>query len=264
MTATVQFRIQLPVALRDRFKTICLHSNITMTDKVITLIERDVEALGRSQPAIASPKIASLNDDRLIARVVDAADRLGSTAASLGTGLGKTLDGFQGRLLQAMPKPLSSSQISELHASAAAVQSKQNEAVLSKTAQLHEQILSHLDVYHSAMIDAVVAKWRLWQAVGFGTVLGVALTFMLLWAVSGTSPARSLAVWLTGKGSDWQAAQMIAGDGSVLHGAYMSETHTLLKMPEFYRSYTRCVERAKARKSSFNCTVRFPILYEVR
>jgi hypothetical protein len=52
MTATVQFRIQLPVSLRDRFKTIC--GNVTMTDRVVGLIELEVEALGRTpdpQPA---------------------------------------------------------------------------------------------------------------------------------------------------------------------------------------------------------------------
>jgi hypothetical protein len=48
MTATVQFRIQLPVSLRDRFKTICLRGNVTMTDKVVGLIEHEVEALGRT------------------------------------------------------------------------------------------------------------------------------------------------------------------------------------------------------------------------
>jgi hypothetical protein len=112
--------------------------------------------------------------------------------------------------------------------------------------------------------DAVAAKWQLWQAVCVGIAVGIATAFALLWAISGSSPARSLAVWLIGKDSDWHAAQKIAGDGNVLHGAYLSETHTLLKIPEFRQSYVRCVERAKTRKSGFDCTVRFPILREVK
>lgn len=263
MTATVQFRIQLPVGLRDRFKTICLRGNVTMTDKVVGLIAREVEALGKA-PAPHTAKIATLNDDRLIARVVDAADRLGITASSLGAGLGKTLDGFKGELLKAMPKPLGRSEIIELGDAAVAAQARQQQAMLAKVESLHAQILSRLDSTQTAVTDAVAAKWRLWQAVAVGTAVGAAATFALLWAISGSSPARSLAVWLTGEDSDWQAAQAIAGDGNMLHGAYLSETHTLLKIPEFRQSYTRCVKRAKTRKTGFDCTVRFPILYEAR
>jgi hypothetical protein len=263
VTETVQFRIQLPVSLRDRFKTICARSNATMTDKVVGLIEREVDGVGKLQTS-AAPKIASLNDDRLIARVVEAADRLGTTAASLGNGLGKTLDGFQERLLQAIPKPLTQSQITEFHKAAAAVQTKQNDATLAKVEKFHEQMLLRLDLNHSAVTGALAAKWTLWQAVGVGTAIGVGLAAALLWAISGTSPARSLAVSLTGKDSKWLAAQAIAGDGSPLHGAYMSETSALLKTPEFRESYARCVERAKTRKTSFNCTVRFPLLQEAK
>jgi hypothetical protein len=264
MIETVQFRIQLPVALRDRFKAICTRSNVTMTDRVVGLIEREVDGLGRIKSADAAPKIATLNDDRLIARVIDAADRLGATAASLGSGLGKTLDGFQDRLLQAIPKPLTPSQIGDIHQTAAATQAKHNEAIISSTAQLHEQILARLDLQHDDIMDTVATKRRPWQAAGVGAVIGIGLTFALLWSINGSSPARSLAVWLTGEDSDLQAAQAIAGDGSVLHGRYISETHALLKIPEFRDSYTRCVERAKTRKTNFNCTVRFTLLREVR
>jgi hypothetical protein len=64
-----------------------------MTDKVVRLIEREVEGLGQA-PAHQAPKIATLNDDRLIARVVDASDRLGAAASSLGTSLQSSLDYF--------------------------------------------------------------------------------------------------------------------------------------------------------------------------
>jgi hypothetical protein len=196
--------------------------------------------------------------------VVDAADRLGTTAASLGAGLGKTLDGFKGELLKAMPKPLARSEIIELGDAAVAAQARQQQATLAKVESFHEQILLRFDCAQTAVTDAVASKWRLWQAVCVGTAVGVAATFALLWAISGSSPARSLAVWLTDEDSDWHAAQVIAGDGNMLHGAYMSETHTLLKIPEFRQSYTRCVERAKTRKSGFNCKVRFPLLQEVK
>jgi hypothetical protein len=263
MTDTAQFRIQLPVVLRDRFKAICTRGNVTMTDKVVTLIEREVEGLGKL-PSPTPSKITSLNDDRLIARVVDAADRLGTTAESLGSGIGKTLDGFQARLLATLPKPLTTAQIIAVHETAAAGQSKLNDAMLAKVERFHDQILLRLGVNQSEVIGALAVRWKLWQAAGVGTTIGMALSVMLLWSISGTSPARSLAIRLTGEDSAWRAAQAIAGDGSLLHGAYMSETHTLLKNAEFRHSYTRCAERAKASKTSFNCTVRFPLLLEVR
>jgi hypothetical protein len=262
MTATAQFRIQLPVALRDRFKTICVRSSVTMTDKVVTLIEREVEGLGKVHPPTTS-KITTLNDDRLIARVVDAADRLGMTAASLGNGLGKTLDGFQERMLRAIPQPLTSSQVSAMHEAAAVNQAKHNEAMLVKIERFHEQMVLRLEINHSNMVSALAVRLKLWQATGIGTVVGLGLAFAFLWAINGTSPALSLAVWLTGEDSDWHASQQIAGDGSMLHGVYMSETHSLLKNTEFRQSYVRCVERAKTRKTSFNCTVRFPLMWPI-
>lgn len=263
MTETAQFRIQLPVALRDRFKAICTRGNVTMTDKVVTLIEREVDGLGKL-PSPTPSKITSLNDDRLIARVVDAADRLGTTAASLGSGLGKTLDGFQARLLATLPKPLTSAQIIAVLETAAAGQSRLNVAMLAKVERFHDQILSRLEINQSEVIGALAVRWKLWQAVGVGTAIGMAFSAMLLWSISGTSPARLLAIQLTGKSSDWQAAKAMAGEGSMLHGAYMSETHSLLKNPEFRQSYIRCAERAKTSKTSFNCTVRFPLLLEVQ
>jgi hypothetical protein len=251
------------VVLRDRFKAICTRGNVTMTDKVVTLIEREVEGLGKL-PSPSTSKITSLNDDRLIARVVDAADRLGTTAASLGSGLGKTLEGFQERLLAALPKQLTTSQISAVHEAAAAGQVKHNVAMLAKLERFHDQILLRLEVNQSEVTSALAVRWKLWQALSVGTVIGVALSAVLLWSISGTSPARSLAIQLTGEDSVWHAAQSIAGDGNMLHGAYMSETHTLLKNPEFRQSYVRCAERAKTSKTSFNCTLRFPLLLEVR
>jgi hypothetical protein len=263
MTATVQFRIQLPAALRDRFKTICTRDNVTMTDRVVTLIEREVEGLGRA-PANQAPKIATLNDDRLIARVVDASDKLGAAASSLSTSLQSSLDDFGAKLLRSIPKPQTVEQIAAANQAKAAQDQQRLLAVLAKAEALNTQIVSAVERGHDKMLTEVETRRTLLQALVAGALGGLLLCGFLLWVISGNSPARSLAVWLTGEDSDWQAAQAIAGEGNMLHGAYMSETHSLLKNPEFRQSYVRCTERAKTSKTSFNCTVRFPLLLEVR
>jgi hypothetical protein len=263
MTATVQFRIQLPVALRDRFKTICLRGNVTMTDKVVTLIEREVEGLGRAA-ANQTPKIAMLNDDRLIARVVDASDKLGAAASSLTSSLQSSLDDFGAKLLRSIPKPQTAEQIAAASQAAAAQDQQRLLSVLAKAEALNKQIVEAVERGHDKILAETKTRRTLLQMLGAGVFGGIVLSGILVWAIGGSSPARALAVWLTGEDSEWQAAQAIAGDGSMLHGAYMSETHTLLKNHEFRQSYVRCAERAKISKSSFNCTVRFPLLLEVR
>jgi hypothetical protein len=258
MSASVQFRIQLPLNLRDKFKAICARRQVTMTDRLIGLIEQDVSKTSLAPPPQA--KIATLNDDRLIARVVEAADRLGSTATSLGTGLSAKLDSLSKQIVAAMPKPLSAEQIATLHERAATAQASQNTAMLSKTDSFFEHILDQSRSHHQATLLAIRGKTKLWHWGAGGLVLGSILMFACLGTLRGTSTARALAVWMSGEDSRWHAAQAIAGNGSVLHSAYMSETHTLLGNAEFRDSYVHCVERSKARKSSFACTLRFPAL----
>jgi hypothetical protein len=234
-----------------------------MTDKVVTLIEREVEGLGRAA-ANQSPKIATLNDDRLIARVVDASDKLGAAASSLGASLQSSLDDFGAKLLRSIPKPQTAEQIAAANQTAAAQDQQRILSVLARAEALNTQIVEVVERGHDKMLAEVETKRTLLQMLGAGVLGGILLSGMMLWLIAGNSPARSLAVWLTGEDSAWQAAKVIAGDGSLLHGAYMSETHTLLKNPEFRQSYVRCAERAKTSKTSFNCTVRFPLLLEVR
>ncbi len=256
MNDTAQFRIQLPLGLRDRFKTLCLRSNVTMTDRVVKLIERDVAGLS-NVPAPTQPKIATLNDDRLIARVVDACDRLGETAKSLGGGLQKSFDGFETKLLRAIPKPPNSEQI------ASADQQRLNQ-MLAKVEALHDRIIGAVDQGHLLMAAKWEASCTLRQAMGFGTLLGVALSAFLLWATAGTSPARSVAVALIDADSDWKAAKIIAGKGSPLSVELMQETVALLREPDFAKSYSACIERAKTAKHNFRCTVSFTRLVEAR
>jgi hypothetical protein len=262
VSETAQFRIQLPLSLRDRFKTICMRSNVTMTDKVVSLIEREVD--GPASVSQVPAKIATLNDDKLIARVVDASDKLGSAAAALNTSLYSALDDFGAKLLSSIPKPQTPEQRARNRMHAVEQDQQRLDAVLGKAEHLNNRIVEAIEHGQRRMVEAMEVRHNLKQVFGVGVVCGLALAVLLLWAISGTSPARSIAVSLTGTDSSWQAAKLIAGEGSKLHAEYMSETHSLLRNAEFRQSYTRCVQRAKASKTSFNCTVRFPLLLEVR
>ena len=263
MTETVQFRIQLPLTLRDRFKTLCLRSNVTMTDKVVQMIDREVMGQAAPSPS-ASSKITTLNDDRLIARVVDASDRLGGAAHELSTTLHRSLDEFSTKLLRMIPKPITAGHLAEQNERFAKQDQQRLAIMLEKVAALSERISTTVERGQANMLEANAAKYRLRQAVGAGVGVGFAAAAILLWTISGTSPARSLAIALTGGDSDWQAATLIAGDGSPLRTEMMSETVALLRDPDFAKSYSACIDRAKVTKHNFKCTVRFTRLLEVK
>jgi hypothetical protein len=263
MTETVQFRIQLPIGLRDMFKTLCLRSNTTMTDKLIKLIERDVAGL--SNAAAPPPqKITSLNDDQLIGRVIDACDRLGDTATSLGQSLDRSLDNFGAKFLRSIPKPQTLDQIASARESAIKADQQRLDQVLDKAEKLNRDIIETITRGQRQWLAAVEAKHSLRQMVGVGAVGGILLSGILLWAISGTSPARSLSVALTGAETDWQAAKIIAGNGSLLRAELMSETVTLLRNPDFAKSYGSCISRAKASRHNFRCTITLTGLVEVK
>jgi hypothetical protein len=262
MSDTVQFRIQMPLHLRDRFKSYCLKSNVTMTDKLEQMIEREVSGLSPTQLA-ATNKIASLNDDRLIARVIDAADRLGSSAASMGNGLQQSFAVLKTELLRAIPKPPTMQKIAEDERAAAEADEKRLSQMLGKTEALNERIVAAVEQSHQRMLAAIKAKQRLRQAIGAGAALGAMTLGFVLWAISGSSPARSIAVRLTSQHDAWHAALWIAGDRQPKRIALLSETAGLLQTAEFRESYGKCVDRAKRTKRNLNCTVTFTILDEV-
>ncbi|MCO4092962.1 MAG: hypothetical protein HEQ34_13565 [Sphingorhabdus sp.] len=262
MTETVQFRIQLPVGLRDMFKTLCLRSNVTMTDEVVSLIENDVAGAGKT-PSPPQPKIATLNDDRLIGRVIDACDRLGDTAASLGQNLDRSLDDFGTKLLRSIPKPQTSNQIASARQRAAQEDQQRLSHMLATAEALNNEIVRTVESAQKRMTGAIETKHTMRQMLGLGTAVGVVLIVMLLWLIAGTSPARLLAVALTGAETNWQAAKIVAGNGSPLRADLMQETTALLRDAEFEKSYGTCINRAKTAKHNFRCTVRFTRLVVV-
>ncbi len=263
MTETVQFRIQLPIGLRDMFKTLCLRSNTTMTDKMINLIEHDVAGLSNT-PAPPQQTITALNDDRLIGRVVSACDRLSETAAGLGNSLHTSFDTFEAKLLRSIPKPPDLQELAETQSATAEADQKRLQQILGKADVLNKDIIAAVERGQQQMLKAIASKFSLYQAIGAGTLLGVLASACLLWAIGGTSPARSLAIRLTGQDGTWNAALWIAGNRQPKRTALLSETAGLLQTAEFRESYGRCIERAKRTKRNLSCTVTFPLLEEVR
>ncbi len=119
--------------------------------------------------------------------------------------------------------------------------------------------------------ETIEASHRRWQQIaaknlrdrywlGGAALAGMAALGLMLELVSGTGIGRSVAVKLAGAENRWEAALLLAGDGSPLHAQLMSETRTLLKVPSFLEPYDACVERAKRAKASFNCKLKMPPL----
>ncbi len=262
MTETVQFRIQLPIGLRDMFKALCLRSNTTMTDKMINLIERDVA--GFSNAPAPRQNITTLNDDRLIGRVVSACDRLSETAAELGTYLHTSFDIFETKLLRSIPKPQTAEQIAALQKQLRSNNDAQNAQMLAETRKLNDDIKRTTELAQLQLLGAIKSKRRLRDALAAGVIGGVILTGTLLWAIAGTSPARPLAIRLTDQQGAWNAALWIAGNRQPKRTALLSETAGLLQTAEFRESYGRCVDRAKRTTRNLSCTVTFTVLKEVQ
>ena len=110
---------------------------------------------------------------------------------------------------------------------------------------------------------ALVAFGILLAGLGGAALAGMTALSLLLVLASGTGIGRSLAVSLTGAETKWDAALLLAGDGSMLHSRMMSETRTLLNVPLFSEPYVACVERAKRAKAPFNCKLEMPPLQGV-
>ena len=111
----------------------------------------------------------------------------------------------------------------------------------------------------------VIGKNRLdryW--LGGAALAGMAALGLLLVLASGTSVARSLAVKLVGGESRWQSALLLAGDGSMLQGDMIAETHALLGDQTFRDRYVQCVGQAMIAKSAFKCTLSMPPLSRAR
>ena len=130
---------------------------------------------------------------------------------------------------------------------------------------------SSVTTFGNKVTETVEASLRRWQQIaaknrrdrywlGGAALAGMAALGFMLVLVSGTGIGRSLAVSLTGAETRWDAALLLAGDGSPLHSRMMSETRALLNAPLFAEPYVACVERAKRAKALFNCTPKMPPL----
>ena len=130
---------------------------------------------------------------------------------------------------------------------------------------------SSVTTFGNKVTETVEASHRRWQQIaaknrrhrywlGGAALAGMTALSLLLVLASGTGIGRSLAVSLTGAETRWDAALLLAGDGSPLHSRMMSETRTLLNVPLFSEPYVACVERAKRAKAPFNCKLKMPPL----
>jgi hypothetical protein len=111
-------------------------------------------------------------------------------------------------------------------------------------------------------VDRNNASWRRqlakerndWRWLGGACGVGMLALCLLLWAASGSGIGRSIAARMAGGESRWHAALLLAGDGSKLHGALMSETSALLKDEQFSQAYGRCIARSyKANGQRISC-----------
>lgn len=238
MSEQVNLRLDVPADLRDQFKASCAEHGMSMGDQAALLLRGWID----SQASSLSAANDVIDPDRII--VVEAEDGPAPLIDEIRNELGAHTAKLMGAIKPVAGCFAALEQLVKYHAQLIEQQvsrgcDKVSSEVISNDRLWRQQMARHRDDW----------KW-LGGALGAGLVLAC----VLLWLVSGSGIGRSLATSLTGADNRWQAALMLAGDGSKLHAGLMNETHALLKDATFRDGFGQCVERAKrARTQPVTC-----------
>jgi hypothetical protein len=244
MNEPAQFRVQVAPGIRDKFKFACLTSGVTMSDQVADLINGWLSDtnLERNRQRLPDAEIVQVCD-------VDQKPRDANV---------ELLDGICAMLVS------QSSQIGVALKSLAT--REQVEASAQINGQRHDKLVKAIGtISDTAIKDVATSQERLfaaietrrsdWRWMGGAAALGICVLCALLWLVAGHAPGRWLAVRMSGADTEWQAAQLLAGNGSLFHSELMAETKAMLDDPDFRGRYGQCIDRAKASTHSIRCVL---------
>ena len=250
MTEPAQVRFKIDPELHTEFKAQCMRSGVSMADQTARMISQFIDGTktgnmdsGSSGGEAESPPLEEVSPEQLP----------GSDA------LEAMLHGKLEPIIDALGQAATRGNINWLYEIA-----REHHDALSRTvASIETRVADSVENSHRRWQSLIAWNRRDRYWLGGAALAGMAALSLLLVLASGTRIGHSLAVSLTGADTRWDAALLLAGDGSPLHAELMSETRTLLKIPSFLEPYDACVERAKRAKATFNCTLKMPMLREV-
>ena len=247
MNESAQFRVQVAPTVRDRFKLACLAAGVTMSDQMSHLISDWLdppEQTGDDQAPATDESEAESESDTTSGRD-ELADWLEQQAA---------------QLLAVMHSMVTGEQLAAWEGRAADQSRQRNDIFLAAVKTIRDQIGKEVADGQARLCRAIETKRRDWRWLSGAALTGFAITVAMLWLVSGTGLGRSIAVGMTGTSNGWQAARLLAGNGTPLDGPLMSETSGLMGNAAFKEKYARCISRAKTVPRPFKCTLPFPLL----
>ena len=250
MTEPAQVRLKIDPELHTEFKAQCARTGISMADQTARMIADflDTNRIPDEQPkSVAADAEDSPEDCARLAHPVEHS-------------VEQALADHRDILLGAIDQLATGKNINWLLAHIDEAADRRQGRTEGSVASLGNKVTETIEASNRRwqQITAKNRRDRYWLS---GAALaGMAALGLMLVLVSGTGIGRSLAVSLTGAETRWDAALLLAGDGSPLHSRMMSETRTLLNVPLFSEPYVACVERAKRAKAPFNCTLKMPPL----
>ena len=245
MTEPAQVRLKIDPELHTEFKAQCARTGISMADQTARMIAQFLET-NRSP------------DEQSKAVAADSEDNPGDCARQshpVEHSVEQALADHRDTLLGAMDQLATGKNINWLLAHIDEAADRRQGRTESSVTNLSSKVAETVEASHRRwqQIAAKNLRDRYW--LGGAALAGMAALGLLFVLVSGTGIGRSVAVKLAGAETRWDAALLLAGDGSQLHAQLMSETDALLADPTFRERYVACVERAKRAKSPFKCTL---------
>ena len=250
MTEPAQVRLKIDPELHTEFKAQCARTGISMADQTARMIAQflDTNRSVDGQPKSVVADVADNHEDcaRLTHPVEHSVEQL--------------LADHRDILLGAMDQLATGKNINWLLAHIDEAADVRQDRVENSVVNLGNKVTETSEASHRRWQRIVAKNRRDRYWLGGAALAGMTALSLLLVLASGTGIGRSVAVSLTGADTRWDAALLLAGDGSPLHSRMMSETRTLLNVPLFSEPYVACVERAKRAKAPFNCTLKMPPL----
>lgn len=251
MTEPAQIRLNIEPALRDDFKAVCQNSGTSMAEQTTRMIAEFLARSATANKAGATPAMASdaHQSDGTAEGRSEPADRLSTL---LDDKLEPVLDALDHCATQANIEWLNVNLVKE-------VRTRHNELARSIT-HAENRIANCVEGSSTKWQSVFTANRRDCYWLGGAALAGMATVAMLLALASGTIAGRKLAIGLTGAKNNWQAALLLAGEGSRLHASLMEETRALLDEPLYREKYADCIDRAMRAKRTIVCKLAMPAL----
>ena len=244
MNEPAQLRVQVAQDVREKFKIACLTNGVTMSDQVVDMIndwlsDPDAERNDQHVPETEIAEV-SVADDKTKEGNAELLERICKMLVTQSTHIGIAL-----RSLSTHEQVEASGQIN----------GQRHEKLVKAIGTISDSVTAYNATSQERLFAAIETRRSNWRWMGGAAGLGIFVLCALQWAVAGHFPGRWLAVRMAGADTQWQAAQLLAGNGSLFHSELMAETKAMLDDPDFRSRYGQCIDRAKASTRPVRCVL---------